>query len=88
MKNDSYLINVSRGPVIDEEALISALTNGIIAGVGMDVFEQEPLPDNSKLRKLKNCILSSHNAYNTTEAVKYVNDNTVNNLLKGLGCNI
>jgi len=86
MKKDSYLINVSRGPVVDEDALVLALSNDLIAGAGLDVFEQEPLSGDSKLRKLKNCILSSHNAYNTYEAVKYVHDNTVNNLLKGLGC--
>ena len=85
MKKGSYIINISRGPVIDEKALIIALCNDIIAGAGLDVFEKEPLQKNSKLRKLKNCIISSHNAYNTFESVKYVHDNTVNNLLKGLG---
>ena len=85
MKNSCYLINISRGPVIDENALTMALNNGLIAGAGLDVFEKEPLQKNSKLRKMKNCILSSHNAFNTLESVKYVHDNTVNNLLKGLG---
>ena len=85
MKKSSYIINISRGPVIDEDALTVALNNGIIAGAGLDVFEKEPLQNNSELRKLKNCILSSHNAFNALESVKYVHDNTVNNLLKGLG---
>lgn len=85
MKKESYLINISRGSVIDENALTMALNNGLISGAGLDVYEKEPLQKNSKLRELKNCILSSHNAYNTFESVNFVHDNTVNNLLKGLG---
>jgi len=85
MKNSSYLVNISRGPVIDQKALVEALINNEIAGAGLDVFEKEPLEKYSKLRKIKKCILSSHNAFNTRESVKFVHDNTINNLFRGLG---
>jgi len=60
MKNSAYLINISRGAVIDEKALIEALKKGHIAGAALDVFEQEPLPPESPLWKLPNVILSPH----------------------------
>ena len=60
MKKDVFLINTSRGAVIEEAALIKALKNKKIGGAGLDVFEEEPLPGNSPLRKLKNVILSPH----------------------------
>ena len=51
-------------------------------GAGIDVFEKEPVKLKNKLLKLKNCILTSHNAFNTIEAVKQTNKNTIENLLK------
>ncbi len=62
MKPDAFLINTSRGAVIDESALIDALKNENIGGAGLDVFEEEPLPAESPLRKLKNVILTPHTA--------------------------
>ena len=62
MKNGAFLINTSRGAVIDETALIEALKNKKIGGAGLDVFEEEPLSDNSPLRKFKNVILTPHTA--------------------------
>ena len=62
MKKNAFLINTSRGAVLDEAALIKALKNKKIGGAGLDVFEEEPLPGNSPLRKLKNVILSPHAA--------------------------
>ena len=56
----AYLINVSRGPVMDEPALIQALKERSIAGAGLDVFYEEPLPASSKLFDLDNVILSPH----------------------------
>jgi len=60
MKKTAYLINNSRGPVVDEKALYNALKEGTIAGAGLDVFEQEPLPMNSPLLKLENVVLAPH----------------------------
>jgi len=59
MKRTAILINTSRGPVVEETALIAALENGTIAGAALDVFEQEPLPADSPLRKLGNKVLLS-----------------------------
>ena len=84
MKPGAYLINASRGPVVDEAALVEALQNNRIAGAGLDVFENEPLPQDSPLRKLDNCLLAPHNANSSPEAWQRVHENTVNNLLKGL----
>ncbi len=60
MKPSAYVINVGRGPVIDERALIKALQRGWIAGAGLDVFETEPLPDDSPLWGMQNVILTPH----------------------------
>ena len=84
MKPGAYLINTSRGPVVDEPALSSALQAGKIAGAALDVFEEEPLPAISPLRKLANCMLAPHNANSSPRAWKRVHENTVRNLLKGL----
>jgi len=84
MKKKPIIINISRGPVINEKALIKALDSKKISGAGLDVFEKEPLNYSSKLRKFKNCILSSHNAFNTFEEVNYVHKNTIQNLFNHL----
>jgi D-2-hydroxyacid dehydrogenase (NADP+) len=60
MNPNAYIINVSRGAVIDTEALIKALKEGWIAGAGLDVFEQEPLPEDSELWKLDNVVMTPH----------------------------
>ncbi len=60
MKPDAYLINISRGAVVDEEALIRALEENWIAGAGLDVFIKEPLPPTSKIWELPNVIFSPH----------------------------
>ena len=62
-----------------------ALENKKIAGAGLDVFEIEPLPQDSPLRHMSNVLLTPHNAYNTVEAENYVHDNTIKNLVEGLG---
>jgi len=63
----AYLINTSRGPIVDEGALIAALTSGRIAGAGLDVFDIEPLPPAHPLRLLPNVTLSPHLGYVTRE---------------------
>jgi D-3-phosphoglycerate dehydrogenase len=70
--------------VVDEPALSTALEAGQIAGAALDVFEEEPLPAKSPLRKLQNCLLAPHNANSSPRAWKRVQENTVRNLLKGL----
>lgn len=60
MKPSSYLINTSRGPIIDESALITALEGERIAGAGLDVFDIEPLPDGHPFRRLPNVLVTSH----------------------------
>lgn len=62
MKPTSYIINVARGPIIQEQVLIRALKEKWIAGAGLDVFEKEPLPPDSELWDMPNVIVSSHNA--------------------------
>ena len=64
------VINVSRGPLIDEVFLLEALTSGLVASAALDVFECEPLPEGSLLRQFPSCIFGSHNASNTTDAVR------------------
>jgi phosphoglycerate dehydrogenase-like enzyme len=60
MKSSAYLVNISRGETLDEAALIKALGEGWIAGAGLDVFEEEPLPSDSPLYELENVVLSPH----------------------------
>lgn len=84
MKSGSYLVNASRGPVVDEAALTEALREGPLAGAALDVFEIEPLPDDSPLRQLDNCLMAPHNANSSPAAWQRVHDNTVKNLLEGL----
>lgn len=60
MKKSAYLINVARGPIVDEEALIQALRQNLIAGAALDVFNTEPLPENSSLWDLPNLIITPH----------------------------
>jgi len=68
MKKTAHLINTSRGAVVDEEALITALKNKAIAGAALDVFSQEPLAPDSPLRKLSNVILTPHVAAGSVES--------------------
>lgn len=79
-----YLVNTSRGELVDQSALVDALQEDRIAGAALDVFEEEPLPPDSPLIDLDNVILGSHNAQNTEEAVSRVNDRAVKNLIRGL----
>ena len=84
----AILINTSRGPVVDENALISALQSGKLAGAALDVFETEPLTMESPLTKMDNVLLASHNANSSPKAWERVHQNTINNLLTGLGLSV
>ena len=80
MKPTASLINTSRGPIVDEAALIAALQNGTIAGAGLDVFDEEPLPLDHPLRRTANTIITPHIGYVTAETYKVFFDETVENI--------
>ena len=67
MKPSAFIVNISRGPIIDETALVAALQTGQIAGAGLDVFDEEPLPSGHPLRSLENVVVMPHLGY-VTEA--------------------
>ena len=84
MKKDVLIVNISRGPLIDNIALINFLKKNKNSGACLDVFEKEPLNQKSKFLGLKNCILASHNAFNTSYEVEKTHLNTIKNILKFL----
>ena len=67
MKKTSFIINTSRGPIVNEDDLIIALSTNVISGAGIDVYEKEPLPENHKLRFIPNALLLPHIGYVTVE---------------------
>jgi D-3-phosphoglycerate dehydrogenase / 2-oxoglutarate reductase len=85
MRPGVYIVNTGRGALIDEHALVAALQAGHVAGAALDVFEDEPLPLDSPLRRYDNVIFGTHNASNTIEAVLRVNDMAIENLINWLG---
>jgi D-3-phosphoglycerate dehydrogenase len=84
MQPQAVLINTARGPIVDEMALISALQNNQISGAGLDVFEVEPLPVDSPLKKMNQVLLAPHNSNSSPQAWERVHWNTIRNLLIGL----
>ena len=74
MKPTAFLLNLSRGRVVDEAALISALAGGVIAGAGLDCFHDEPLPEASPLWAFENVIITPHSAGETQNAEKRIID--------------
>jgi glyoxylate reductase len=81
MKKTAYLINNSRGPVIDEKALYEALKNGQIAGAGLDVFEQEPAPMDNPLLKLNNVVVAPHISSASLETRAKMSEMVADNLV-------
>ncbi len=84
MKPGAWIINTARGGLIDEAALIAALSSGQIGAAALDVFEVEPLPAASPLRGFEQVILGSHNGSNTVEAGHRTSERAIENLIRGL----
>lgn len=70
MKSTAFLVNTSRGPIVDERALVESLRSGVIAGAAVDVFEEEPLPLDHPLRQLERTVLTPHLGYVTEETYR------------------
>jgi len=85
MTPGSYLVNVARGSLVDEPALVDALRTGRLEAAALDVFEEEPLPADSALRAFPQCVFGSHNASNTGAGVVRASERAADNLLSGLG---
>ncbi len=80
MKKTSYLINTSRGEIVNEDDLIIALSTNVIAGAGLDVYNKEPLPENHKLRFVQNALLLPHIGYVTAENYETFYSQMIENL--------
>jgi phosphoglycerate dehydrogenase-like enzyme len=81
MKPTAYLVNTSRGPIVDEAALIEALRSNRIAGAGIDVFAEEPLPLNHPFRSLPNTVITPHLGYVTEENYRFIYGDAVEDIL-------
>lgn len=77
MKKTAYLVNTSRGPIVQQEALIAALSERRIAGAGLDVYDVEPLPADHPLRRLDNVVLTPHLGYVTDDTYRIFYADTV-----------
>ncbi len=88
MKPGAVLINTARGPIVEESALAAALEAGALGGAALDVFEHEPLPADSPLRRMDNVLLGAHNSNSSPAAWERVHWNTLRNLVAGLGLQV
>lgn len=79
------IVNVGRGPVVNEQDLVAALHSSTVYSAALDVFEDEPLPINSPLRQHPHCVFGSHNASNTTDAVERTSSIAIKKLFEFLG---
>jgi len=84
-KRGVRVVNVARGPLIDEAALVAALQSGQVTSAALDVFEIEPLPADSPLRGMPQCIFGSHNGSNTKDAVRRASHEAMSRLFGFLG---
>ena len=80
MKPTAYLVNTSRGPIVDEAALVDALERKAIAGAGLDVFDREPLPLDHPLRRLDNTVITPHLGYVTLDGYRGMYGHAVENI--------
>ena len=80
MKESAYLVNTSRGPIVDEAALIDALNSGSIAGAGLDVFDVEPMTPDHPLRSIESAVLTGHTGYVVQELYDIVYAQAVENI--------
>jgi len=87
MKRGAFLVNTGRGPIIDEKAMLAALESGHLGGVGLDVYDHEPLPMDHPLRRCDNAILMSHRGYATVEMLSERYEQAITNLLAYLDGN-
>jgi phosphoglycerate dehydrogenase-like enzyme len=81
MKRGAFLVNTGRGPIINETAMLDGLASGHLGGVGLDVYDKEPLPMDHPLRSFDNAILMSHRGYATVEILSERYEQAINNLL-------
>lgn len=81
MKRGVLLVNTARGPIVSEPAMIKALESGQLGGVGLDVYDVEPLPMDHPLRRFDNAILMSHRGYATVEVMSERYEQAINNVL-------
>ena len=81
MKPTAYLINTSRGPIVDENALLQALQENRIAGAGLDVFSQEPLPAAHPILKLDNVVITPHIGYVSSDSYRVYYSDIVEDIL-------
>jgi D-3-phosphoglycerate dehydrogenase len=84
MKRDATVVNISRGAVLDEDALVAALAAGTLGGAGLDVFTAEPLPKGSRLRSFPGVVLTDHSAYASRESIADLRRRTTENALEVL----
>ena len=80
MREDAYLINVARGPVVDQDALVAALQEGEIAGAALDVFEEEPLPEDSPLWDFEDVLVTPHAAASEVDYYRHIADLVTENV--------
>src|SRR5262249_770143 len=81
IKRGALLVNTSRGPIVSESAMIKALESGQLGGVGLDVYDTEPLPMDHPLRRFDHAILMSHRGYATVEVMGERYQQAINNIL-------